>query len=216
MVQLDLAEERGNRPGSGTHGSFNLQTKSDANGRFVFARVPPEVGVVVTHYGPVRTPRGPFLGSHNSMQFEMAAGQTRTIALGGTGRTVVGRFRLKDDAWAADWGASIGSLQLTKEPTNLSDGEIVYRPAPLFDIEPDGSFRIDDVPPGSYRIAFSLLALKPESLLRQGPRAIPQNQKGMGGLLAGNFIIPEIAEGTDDLPVDVGTLPVGYANAPAK
>jgi hypothetical protein len=150
------------------------------------------------------------------MQFKTAAGQLRTIVLGGTGRTVIGRFRLKDEAWAADWKASIGSLQLAKEPTNVNDAEIVYRPAPLFDVEPDGSFRIDDVPPGPYRVAFSLLALKPESILRQGPRAIPQNQKGMGGLLAGDFIIPEFAEGTDDVPADIGILHVGYANAPAK
>jgi len=216
MVQLDFAQERRDSPGSGGHGSFNVQTKSDANGRFVFARVPPEVAVVVTHYGPVRTPRGPFLGSHNSLQFQLAAGQVRTISVGGTGRTVVGRFRLKDDAWAADWQTSIGTLHRTVEPANPDAGGITYRPAPLFDIEPDGSFRIDDVPPGTYRIAFSLLALKPESILRQGPRAIPQNQKGMGGLVAGEVTVADADERAADQSVDIGILHVGYANAPAK
>ena len=212
-VHLDFAEGRWNSSNSGVHGSYNLQTKSDTSGHFIFDRVPSGINIVVTHYGQVRTHLGPFLGSHNSVKFKLAAGQVRTIALGGTGRTVVGRFRLKDEAWAVDWEASIGVLEPTAEPAEV---DIAYCPAPLFDIEPDGSFRIDDVAPGPYRIAFSLLALKPESSLRQGPRAVPQNQKGTQGLMAGEIVVPEAAKGTADQSVDIGTLPVGYANAPAK
>ena len=217
MVQLDFAYDSGrNSPGvvARTDG-ITCKRKPTASGRFVFDRVPPAAEVVVAHYAAARTPRGPFITNGKSAQFNAAPGQMRTIALGGTGRTVVGRFQLKDEAWAADWEASIGSLGLTAEP---AEADILYRPSPRFDIERDGSFRIEDVPPGPYRIAFQLLALKPESSLRLGPRAMvkDQNQKGMSGLMVGNITVPEAPEGADDQPVDVGTLHVGYVIGPVK
>jgi beta-lactamase regulating signal transducer with metallopeptidase domain len=215
-VQLDLADDRGESPGFGRHGLFQMQTKSDTSGRFVFDRVPPAIDVVVTHQGPVRTALGPFLGSHHSGQLKVPAGEMRSITLGGTGRAVIGRFQLKDEAWAADWGASIGTLQPAGKPADLNAGDIVYRPAPLFDIEPDGSFRIEDVPPGQYRIAFSLLALKPESSLRLRLDAIPQDKKGISGLLVGTYDVPAAADAPVEQFVDLGTLPVGYVNSPRK
>ncbi len=213
-VQLDLADAWGSSPRSGQEARYNLQTKSDANGRFVFDRVPPDVDVVVAHYVAVRTERGPFFANGKSAQFKMAPGQVRTITLGGSGRTVIGRFQLKDDAWAADWEGSIASLHLTVKPAAAD--VLYYWPSPRFNIERDGSFRIEDVPPGSYRIAFSLLALKPESSLRSGPGALPREAQGMRGLMVANITVSELKAGAADRPVDAGTLPVGYANAKAK
>ncbi|HEY3964784.1 MAG TPA: carboxypeptidase regulatory-like domain-containing protein [Planctomycetaceae bacterium] len=214
LIQLNLAGVWGNSPRSGLHAQYNLQTKSDANGRFVFDRVPSDVDVVVAHHVAVRTERGPFFANGKSAQFKAPPGQVRTIVLGGTGRTVIGRFQLKDEAWAADWEGSLGALHLAEKP---AEADVQYYwPSPRFDIDRDGSFRIEDVPPGPYRLAFSLLALKPESCLRSGPRALPREAKGMRGLMVGNITVSELEAGAVDQPVDAGTLPVGYANAKAR
>jgi beta-lactamase regulating signal transducer with metallopeptidase domain/protocatechuate 3,4-dioxygenase beta subunit len=214
LIQLNLAGVWGNSPRSGLHAQYNLQTKSDANGRFVFDRVPSDVDVVVAHHVAVRTERGPFFANGKSAQFKAPPGQVRTIVLGGTGRTVIGRFQLKDEAWAADWEGSLGALHLAEKP---AEADVQYYwPSPRFDIDRDGSFRIEDVPPGPYRIAFALLALKPESTLRSGPKALPREAKGMRGLLVGNITVSELEAGAADQPIDAGTLPVGYANSQAR
>jgi hypothetical protein len=123
---------------------------------------------------------------------------------------------MKDDAWAVDWETSFGHIDPSVKPDEVEKFDILYRPYPRFPIQPDGFFRLEDIPAGNYIIAFDLLALKPESSLRKGPRAIPNNKKGMQGLLAGYVTVPEVAEGADDQPIDIGTLQVGYAKAPPK
>ena len=72
----------------------------------------------------------------------------------------------------------------------------------------------NDVPPGQFRIAFSLLALKPESSLRVGPQGIPNNKKGISGLLVGDFIVPEAPTDSVEQTVDIGELLVGSSNEP--
>ncbi len=195
-------------------GAF-LTARTDQNGRFAFDRVPPGIDVRVGHLVPVATSRGPMLGYRQEAFFRSAAGELRTIALGGSGRTVVGRFQMKDEAWAVDWGASFGHLNPSIDPDEVGKIDILYRPYPRFPIQQDGSFHLEEIPPGNYIISFELLALKPESSLRQGPRPIPKTAKGMGGLMAGTITVPETT-GAAAQPVDIGILHVGYANAPPK
>ncbi len=65
---------------------------------------------------------------------------------------MIGRFRLKEEAWAVDWEASLGMLYRTPEPAAV---DVLYQPAPIFEIQKDGSFRIEDVPPGPYQVGLS-------------------------------------------------------------
>ncbi len=203
----------GDSPQFGLNATSRLETRTDANGRFVFYRVPFGGEVVMTHVVTVRTGQGPFLGSGATARFKLAAGEIRTIDLGRNGRTVCGRFQLKDETWAVDWEASIGSLHAMRDP---AQNEIHYRPPPRFQIQKDGAFQIDDVPSGSYRISFELLALKAESSLRSRQNGVPVEKKGTSGLVVGTIVVPDASQGEGDQSVDVGTLPVGAVTAPAK
>jgi hypothetical protein len=156
------------------------------------------------------------LGYRHEAFFRPAAGEVRTISLGGSGRTVIGRFQMKDEAWAVDWETSFGHIDPSVKPAEVDNVDILYRPHPRFSIQKDGSFRLEEIPPGNYIIAFELLALKPDSTLRQGPRAIPEKQKGTSGLMVGNIAVPGAEQGADNELVDIGTLHVGYSNAPPK
>jgi beta-lactamase regulating signal transducer with metallopeptidase domain len=197
----------------GMNATSMLETRTDVNGRFVFDRVPLEGEVVITHVVPVRTERGPFLGSGASARFKSAPGQIRSIALGGAARTVIGRFQLNDEAWAVDWETSIGSLQPTGDRANTG---IVYLPAPRFGIQKDGAFQIDGVPPGPYTIAFELLALRTESSLRLGNNGVRDERKGISGLIAGEIVVTDTAAGDADQPFEIGTLTVGAVPATSK
>jgi len=183
-----------------------LQTRTDVNGRFQFEQVLPECEVTVSHLKEVLMERGPFLGYFNSTLLSMKAGETRTMSLGGTGRTIIGRFRMKDAAWAVDWEKSFGQLDPLRSA--IADGA-THRPPPRFSIQEDGSFRVEDISSGSYRIVFAILALKPESSLAKSLRP---GQKGLSGLVVDKITIPDAVDDEADAVVDLGTLPVGSQN----
>lgn len=187
-----------------------LQTRTDVNGRFQFEQVLPDCEVTVSHLKEVLMERGPFLGYFNSTLLSMKAGEMRILTLGGTGRTIIGRFRMKDAAWAVDWGKSFAQLAPLQDAT--ANGA-AHHPPPRFSIQPDGSFRVEDISPGSYRVVLAFLALKPESSLA---RSLRPGQKGLSGLVVDNITIPDANGQEADEAVDIGILPVGTQNSPGN
>jgi hypothetical protein len=174
------------RPGDGrdgrAHVSFSYQARTDDQGRFVFERVvsgPASVSRAI-HSSPQRTWFGPWL------PVEVKPGETARVVIGGQGRPVVGRvvlppglktplsladvtgsFRLapppvpdpkfhdrgmsKDErrAWYEAWSVTEeGKLFLAYEKD---------RQFYAFTVRRDGSFRIDDVVPGTYQLVLQVL-----------------------------------------------------------
>jgi hypothetical protein len=186
----------------GLAAGYTRHARTDRSGRFVFDRVPPGMQVQVGHLQTVIMPDGPILGYSPEVYFKAVAGEVRKVALGGSGRTVVGTFRMKDEAWAVNWEASFAVMDPVARPGEV---DLLYRPCLMFQLQKDGTFRLEEFPPGKYKIAFYRLALKPESSLKRG---------AMSGLFIGEVTVPELAAGDADQPVDLGMLPVGFSDKP--
>ena len=195
--------------------------RTDANGRFVFPRVEPGE-VRISRFMP-RVFEG---GMHQSHRFDVGCigvqpGQTVRVEIGGTGRPVVGCLVLDRPEERLSLFASLHPMQTRidsplRVPTNWSQlgeqqrsewlekwshtpqGRIV-RFAPNFPVlvEPDGSFRAEDVPPGLNRLYVSSVTMHPSG--------------GSSATLAEashDFTVPEIAGGRSEEPLDLGTITV--------
>lgn len=111
---------------------------------------------------------------------DVQPGQTLHLDLGGTGRPIVGRvskyytelrgFLNRADGVKEDWGYE-------------------------FDIRPDGSFRADEIPAGTYTLSII------KDLLEAGKQPI-------WGAVTGKIsvTVPEIPGGQRDDPLEVGTV----------
>lgn len=99
------------------------------------------------------------------------------------GKTAQERSQLVS-TWARDW-------MRTAEGRAMSDA---FQQFDLLGLEPDGSFRFDEVPPGDYRVEIRVAAGR-----WPGP-------SGPFGRLAREFTIPPIPGGRTDEPFDLGEL----------
>lgn len=192
--------------------SHNRSTKTDANGRFVFPRLAP-VGVWLTHAVMIR----PGTWRQSGHQYvDVLPGQTNEVQLGGTGRPVTGRV-VWDSAeplvfFGAMWAQPSRGMQVPpgwkdashewrrqyeREWRNSAEGEGWKREVRNceFAVQPDGTFRVDDVPAGRYRLHVRAETPKPG---------------GKGTRLAAaaevEVKVPDMPEGRSDEPLDVGEL----------
>ncbi len=128
--------------------------------------------------------------THNA-HLTIIPGQTAIATIGGTGRPVIGHIEIPPDVAAAGVAFSDAIIQ----PTTPQGS----REAIQFPIRRDGSFEIDDVPPGNY----SLTAQATD------PPAPNQWQGGKKiGAIAAKFTIPPIPAGVSDEPLDIGALAI--------
>jgi hypothetical protein len=163
----------------------------DENGEFVLNRVKPGKG----HIARQVEMRGPgdlrLMSLSRIDEVEAKAGQTTKVALGGAGRPVVGRVS-RAGGIPENWFANGNSLIGKRPPGDRSPRQ--YH----FAVEPDGTFRIDDVEPGEYRLSISF-------------SEVPGTGARIGASVAHAqhaFIVPEIPGGRSDEPLDLGELPV--------
>jgi hypothetical protein len=72
--------------------------------------------------------------------------------------------------------------------------------------EPDGSFRVNDVPPGTYEL--SVTPMEPPAPVKTagGGMAFPTFGIRPIGLLKMEIVVPGVEEGTPDVPMNLGTL----------
>jgi hypothetical protein len=146
------------------------------------------------------------VGTLCSVTVTVKPGPPTFIDLGGTGRPVVGRFKvpagIRADALFTYYGQSLTSL--TAEPTSASDAGAAERETSsgsewFFDtnVRPDGRFRIDDVPAGKYRLHAEVHEPSHNVLTVYGPALASVDTE---------IIVPEIPGGRSDVSLDVGTI----------
>ena len=108
-----------------------------------------------------------FLGN-TAIPLEVKPGKVTHTTLGGKGRTVTGKFLSSSYSGKIDWKKDLLVNFLLSEKTmsgssyqgavwppnapNLARWKDIIVPGHFIDIQPDGSFSINDVPPGIYRL----------------------------------------------------------------
>ena len=174
---------------------------TNPDGLFAFDRVVPGEVRVMRPVTIVSVWSG---GGDPAVTIEVRPGKTAHLDIGGTGRPIVGQVVLPADLAARrdrvfgfcelrHKGVEAGSKVPAAPPSAQAD---VVR---SFKVEPDGSFRIEDVEAGLYEMR---LALNQRWRDAQGP----------GGKLLGSarrrVVVPEMPRGRSDEPLDLGKIPL--------
>jgi thiol-disulfide isomerase/thioredoxin len=96
-----------------------LNTKTDAEGRFVFEKVAP-VAVEVYHEPKVRDGRLGIVPQSQTTKLQLRPGETNRLTLGGKGRPVVGRIVVNGYEGKIDWRADVQHLEaVVPEPSGM-------------------------------------------------------------------------------------------------
>jgi hypothetical protein len=156
---------------------------TDLNGRFVVPRAVPgltRVGYASTKPG---ANGGTAIVSSASTMVLLSPGKTAHVDFGTSGRPVVGQIRQGPEAKAA---APPTDFDVFVRP----EGRLPAESDPLFTTrtDSDGSFSLDDIPPGNYVLSV---------------RALGSNVHQLEGH---RFAVPAINERLSQRPVDLGVL----------
>ena len=194
-------------------------TQTDANGRFVFTRVAP-MDVWLTHDVMVRPGDARPSGHHH---VKVGPGDEIHVQLGGVGRVIAGRIEWNGDDKLIFHGSMWANQKhYMREPRGWRamsaeerrKYELEWRASPEgelfkeevrnyeFPVQPDGTFRVPDVLPGSYRMQ-----------VRADAPTEPGKPSRKAAVVETKVIVPEILPGEADEPIDIGTLsPSSRAN----
>jgi hypothetical protein len=173
-----------------------------------------------------------------TLDLNLKPGQTVQVTLGGSGRPVVGRVLLpKGIDPKADWATcrTLCGLALQRPevpyPSGLAESEReawyeewkrspegkAFRLAQIrcgkFLLGPKGSLRVEDVPPGAYRLRI---------LVSGPPMQVPEHfslrvhTHNPIGAVVRDFVVPEMSGGRSDVPLDLGTLQLLPSNVNAR
>lgn len=196
---------------------FDLMQKTDSDGRFRFDRVPPGDHTVYRLINLHAGQNGE-IGFSQGAAAKVNPGETAEVTLGGKGRVVIGRFVLPA-AMNYDWPSKLVALVQDRPdlarpvdnefPPTLAYWEAVraYQAAIAkyyLRLQPDGSFRADDVPPGQYTLSLTITG-PPADPLRED--AWMYRGKVLGGI-TNYVVVPEGATEQDDAPLDLGAINV--------
>ncbi len=185
-------------------------TTTDDKGHFVFERVLP--GLITPERTLQINPRHGLL-AQPVPAIEVKPGETARVAIGGAGRPVVGRItipgRLK-----ARWGSLQPSGRISVEhrpprPYEQLNAEEQARfdrewqkdhRSHAFIIQPDGSFRVEDIVPGPYQLRIQIHQDYEEPRFHAFITL---------GTIERAMVVPEIPGGLarTDAPLDLGLLP---------
>ncbi len=186
-----------------------LRTTSDSQGRFEFATVPPgEYRIRATG------------STYQSADAIARSGEAISIKIGGTGRPIVGWFVFpgSDPNPAPKIGSASLSLKLPDENIPKPTDAAAYREwmqseayvarmrlerSYMIRLEPDGSFRLEDIPAGTYTL--SVIMARSE-MPQPGVASAPDR-------FTKEIVVPEIPVGRSDDPLNVGAITL---QAPAK
>jgi RNA polymerase sigma factor (sigma-70 family) len=210
-----------NRPAGPARGVFrvNVSADTDAQGNFVFERLPygdfnlylfPGLYRPFTHETPV----------------QVESGKTVAVQIGGTGGTVTGKFVLSDPSHAINWAtqtrnAIISTIRkLPPVPPDLTGDarrqwvqaywqseaglaeSRAMRSYPLT-VEADGTFTAEDVPPGSYNLSGVVLSQPFDESDMRGSLRAPRI-----GSLSQEIVVPESANNPASDAVNLGTVTI--------
>jgi RNA polymerase sigma factor (sigma-70 family) len=185
----------------------NAVAKSDAEGRFRLERVMP--GSVALgrffKYSPGEFGAG---GLGCFQRVNVVAGRTNQVVLSFRGRAVVGRFRLSEPVPGYDWQDDLPTLEemdlfpKSKAIRQRPEGDVRLRR--FFPrIEPDGSFRTEDVTGGRYvlKVRVSVPPDDPKDREQQNSFFRPEM-----GVLELPMVVPD--GDFNDPPLDLGTITI--------
>ncbi len=204
-------------------------TTTDAEGRFVFDKVVPMANLRVGRREPRDVPGGVWsVGT----AVQVTDGQTTTITVGGVGRPIIGRVdppvgwtqpvdftekataKIETDQADTPFPPELfrGVLSLEHQVWSnwspawekTAEGR-AYRAATtrvIVNLAPDGSFRIDDVPPGTYRL---ILRVNDVETGRDHGPFVP---------IVRTFTVPPMEGGRSDDPLDLGVVPLRVRTQP--
>lgn len=147
--------------------SFDFMTNTDHEGHFRFPRVPPGIHTVYRLLRFYSGNTGPIGFSHGE-QVTVLPGQTACVTIGGKGRLVTGRYVFSRPVARYNWQAQPVALvedkpglvppkmQMPASSTYFRAWNVYNASIPKYYLEfrEDGSFRIEDVPPGRYTLGF--------------------------------------------------------------
>ncbi len=208
------------------------QTWTDAPGRFVIERVPPaelsiELMVVIANgssngfLGTVNVTSGVAVvtveAGANLGTVEVKPGETTRVTLGGTGRTVVGEFKLPreetnhfDSMRLEFLLSSFDKLQAQMRELKTDQERLAFsqtdeyvraerqaRGVPVA-VSSDGSFRLEDVLPGTYKLdLWTVGSVNGGSLLSSDELIVPKgrNQDDHATVDLGTINVKKIASG---------------------
>jgi hypothetical protein len=202
----------------------SINAKTDSQGRFVFERVPPGSRRVfrVTNFHE-GLPGVTGLSHHTEV--EVHPGQTTEIVMGGAGRRVIGRIRTAPENAVADWTRDLQRLvrarpELTPpKESEFPDLTTYFQAWRKHDaaeakyylaVKPDGSFVVDDVPPGRYRLELRVTEPPPDRL---GEKRYMGSGHEIGSLRK-DVTIPAASTESGQEPFDLGTFTLELKASP--
>ena len=177
---------------------FQYSATTDGAGKFVFDRVVP---------GSVTMSRKIELSEHsyssaNTTEVVVKPDATTRVTLGGTGRPVIGRVMVPEGLRPRlDWGYSLNQLRQRPSIWKQALGGLGLAGKGsnyAVKVEPDGSFRVDDVIAGSYDL----------TILLQEPPSSPFRPGGIEPIATArrDVTVPEMPGGRSDEPLDLGAI----------
>jgi hypothetical protein len=197
--------------------SFYFEAKTDSAGRFFFDKVPP--GQCNIFRQTLRSNTG--FESHEAPVL-VAAGSVSDVLLGGGGRPIIGKANLAGSTQAIDWQNVAVQLRLktARDPgtrpkrADFSSAQAYIEAANYFFetsraqrrfgafCNSDGSFRLQDIPAGTYKLKIVVRDFRPDS--------VDANVLS-GGLpdiasVAREVTVSEIPDGQSAEPLDLGIL----------
>jgi protocatechuate 3,4-dioxygenase beta subunit len=171
---------------------YEYSTETDTNGFFEFDSVPPgrvQIGRLLRLSTRVTSP------SHVT-NVNLKPGQTLNVTIGGSGRPVIGKVILPANYKAPiNFFCSYNSIRLRQPESQKT--EDMEQNSYAFEINSDGTFRIEDIPTGIYDLRISL---HERFLKTYGSRGDCIGQVNY------DFVIPKIVDGFSNEPFDIGTL----------
>ena len=215
--QVCRYDEQGRRFGVVT---LSLETTTDSGGRFSFEKVPPGECSIFRQKVLSREIRAGFESHETSVV--ISAGMVTQVALGGTGRPIVGNALLPGATGAVDWQSVPVNLRLktayepglrprrddfaSNEPfIQAMDRWVEARRAQqrfgAF-CDSNGSFRLPDIPGGTYELKIELRDYKLDSV---SPHDLSDPAPVIASLIR-EVIVPEVSGGEKKEPLDLGTL----------
>jgi beta-lactamase regulating signal transducer with metallopeptidase domain/uncharacterized GH25 family protein len=198
--------------------SYIVSAQTDSEGLFAFEQVPPGEFLLYRHVGGENGTINP------SHQLPVIArpGQTTKVDYGGTGRPVIGRVDADLD-WShdpqmlilkqpqspdrPDFDAFVTTASFEQHRDKFESErkrrELAQRTYQLL-FERDGSFRVEDVPAGTYELR--LRVTEPPKSRQDQWR--PRNEIAS---FSREVIVPEMPSGRSDEPLDLGRLSLKWS-----
>ncbi|MBN8246548.1 MAG: hypothetical protein J0L84_03800, partial [Verrucomicrobia bacterium] len=194
---------------------LDTQATTDAQGQFRFDHVPPGPVALSRHFkfSPGKTG---LAGNGPRQRVEVPPGGVAEVTLATQGRAVIGRLALSQGIPGHQWrddlqqlvelrpdlpsvtvGAPDGNPEFLKQMRAFERREAQIRKF-FPDVQPDGSFRMEDVPPGSYTLQLGV----------SRPPTDPddEDQRFFRPPLGKLSVAVEVPEGEE--PLDLGTLTI--------